>query len=492
MKKLLALVLVLALMLPAMVLAGAEGAKTKLTFLTNVNVDTEGTDVNDNAYINYIRERNDLDITVISEATNYVQKLNTVMASGEYPDYFMVMSRNNLMMWAADGLLQPLDELISGTEYLPKMIKEEAWDLTKYDGQIYAIPMQRFDATPFMSFVRQDFVDNLGVNLADVKTLDDWYQLLHDFTYKDPDGNGIDDTFGITAYSGGDSVRGDNMLNMFQDSFDCAKLAFIDGQVQPNYIQPGYKEWLKFMAKLYAEGILDPEYVTNTYQQVFEKTATGKYGFFSAFWSIQEFRSNGGKREDLIAVAPPLKADGTEAKYRYGSPCRHYIAVSKTCKDPEAVVKLMDWACSDEGAVYVHAGLEGLDFDMVDGKVTVRDDRRGKNWAWRYLELGIQKPLVDDQLYPILMQSWGERGMQDYEMSNKYGMYDEIDMKAPYFSELEDYDLNSMVLAFRDNAIMGKIDIDAEWDKYVESWKNAGGNVWIEKYTEYYNETFVK
>ncbi|HML45670.1 MAG TPA: extracellular solute-binding protein [Clostridia bacterium] len=483
----LALLLLLAMLVPIGLSAAAE-EPIKLEYLTNVNVDTEGYDVNDNPYINYIREKNNLDITLISEATNYTQKLNTVMASGDYPDYFLVSDRNMLLMWAEDGLLQPLDAYIAESTYLTTMIKEEAWNLAKMDGQTYAVPMQRFDSTPYMSFVRRDFVEALGVNIDDVKTVEEWYQLLYDFTYGDPDGNGLNDTYGLTSRTTS-SVHGDNMLNMFQDSFDAANFQVVDGEVHPNYILPGYKEWLKFMNRLYADGIMDPEYVVNTSQQVFEKTVSGKYGLFSAFWSIQEFLGNGGKREDLIAVAPPLKADGSVAKYRYGSPSRHYIAVSVTCKNPQAVVALMDWACSDEGALFVHGGLEGMDYDMVDGKPIVREDRRGKSWAWRFITLGVQKPLVDDQLYPILEQSWGELGMEHYAMSNTYGMYDYINMGAPYFAELQDYDLQSMVLAFRDSAIMGKVDIDAEWDNYVNAWLNSGGKLWIELYTGYYNST---
>ena len=188
MKKLFALLLVLTLALPLAVFA--EGSPP-LTFLTNINVDTEGYDVNENPYIDYIRKQTGLDITVISEATNYDQKLNTVMASGDYPDYFMVLNRNFLLMWAADGLLQPLDEYIEGTEYLKKMIKDEAWELCQYEGKTYAVPMQRFDSTPYMSFVRKDFVEALGVDIDKVKTIDEWYQLLYDFTYGDPDGNGV-------------------------------------------------------------------------------------------------------------------------------------------------------------------------------------------------------------------------------------------------------------------------------------------------------------
>ena len=63
-----------------------EDEPIALTFLCQINVDTEGYDVNDNPYINYVREANNLDITLISESANYASKVSTIMSSGELPD----------------------------------------------------------------------------------------------------------------------------------------------------------------------------------------------------------------------------------------------------------------------------------------------------------------------------------------------------------------------------------------------------------------------
>ena len=46
----------------------------KLVYFTSVNVDTEGHDVNDNPYINYIREKTGIDIEIMSEGTGYQEK----------------------------------------------------------------------------------------------------------------------------------------------------------------------------------------------------------------------------------------------------------------------------------------------------------------------------------------------------------------------------------------------------------------------------------
>lgn len=489
MKKILATLLVSVMLLSMCAMALAEAPA--IEFLTNINVDTEGYDVNDNPYVNYLREATGINLQIVSEATNYGQKLATVMASGEYPDMLMILDRDMLMMYAEQGLLLELNGYIDATENLKSGVRDVSWNLTTSDGIIYAVPMERFDAMPYMGFVRREWVENLGVNIDEVNTINEWYELLKRFTFDDPDGNGVDDTYGLTAFTSGSNVRNSNMLNMFQDSFNAANYQVIDSEVIPNYITPEYKEWLKFMNRLYTEGIMDPEYLTNTKTQTWEKAISGKYGYFSAFWSIQEFISYGGLRSDLIAVAAPKKADGSDAKYRYPSTSRHYIALAADTKYAEECIALFDWAHTDEGATFIHAGVEGLDYDIVNDKIVMRDGRgSGKNWAWRFLTLGIQKSKADEALSKVLSASWGADAIAHWDFSNQCGMYDYLNMYAPYFSDLADYDIDSMVASFRDNAIMGLIDIDTEWDEYVSDWKKAGGDLWIELHSKWYNEVF--
>jgi len=62
-KRFLSLFLCLALLLPVFSLITASAEEpVKVQILVNINVDTEGTDVNDNDYIHYIEEKTGVDI----------------------------------------------------------------------------------------------------------------------------------------------------------------------------------------------------------------------------------------------------------------------------------------------------------------------------------------------------------------------------------------------------------------------------------------------
>lgn len=469
---------------------GSSSDRPKLTILTNINVDTEGTDVNSNDYIKYIEDQVGVDIEFINEtsSSNYPQKLNTMMASNNIPDVVMLMGntqRTDLARFAEEGMLLSLDQYLSSYPNLEQGIKPASWELTKNDNKIYAVPFQRFDSTPFMTFMKRQWLENLNIDQeTDLVTIDDWYNVLKRFTTDDPDQNGKNDTYGLTATTSGTHFTN----NIFLDAFGAAKNKYINGELLPNYILPEYKDWLKFMHELYAEKILDPNFIVDDPSTIWDKIAQeGNSGTFMWFWGLTEYLSKGYDRHDLVAIAPPVKNDGSPGSYIYSSPNRHMMAITTACKNPEAALKLFDWALSDEGGIFVYAGLENKDYDIIDGEIILRADRKGKNVGWRQLTLGVQNPNVDkNPLYDILVQSYGKQGMNDLQLANNSGTYNDLDLYAPTFTELQKYDLSKPVEEYTDKAIIGAVDIDSTWDSYVANWKRAGGDEWIKLMTNWY------
>lgn len=480
----------------ASVATGSEPASSEpieLTFLCQINVDTEGYDVNDNPYINYLRERHNLNIEIISESANYSTKVSTMMASGDLPDYVQ-LPKALYFQYAQEGLLTQLDDLLNETDYPNLMagVDQKFWDYCRVDGKIYAIPFSRYDTTPYISYARKDWLDNLGINPDELKTVDDYYEMLKAFTFEDPDGNGVNDTYGLSGASNDTAASysvGERYIGMlFQDAFGAANMSVVDGEVHPNYLSDGYKDYLAFIAKMYAEGIIVPDYITKTQKQTEEEFMNGKFGVLNLFWSLSGLNE---MRDNLVPLTPPEKVDGSgRSTYVYQSPVRHFIGITTQCKHPEAILKLYDWSETDEGAEFVHAGVEGHDWDRVDGKLVIREDRVGINWAWRFLTLGHQKARVDDQLMNILTQSWGETAIDQLKLSEQFGSNDPLYVSSPTFSELADYDLDTYVSQYRNQVIMGQKDVESTWDEFIAGWRAAGGDKWIELYTEWYNTSY--
>lgn len=460
-----------------------------LTFLTNVNVDTEGYDINDSPYIKFLEDKFNVDLTIISESSKYPDKVNTIMASGDLPDYLMMTNKESFSKWAAEGMLMDLTDMVGSYPNLTGEISELGWNLSKYDGRIYGVPLLRYDQTPMTLFCNKTFMDNLGIVPEDVKTIDDWHEMLRRFTFEDPDKNGVDDTYGILASDNDYSLP----ARAFLDAFDGAENQYVDGEYIPYYLTDGYKEYLKFMNGLYKEGIIDPEYVVTTGQQRWDKAVSDKYGCFLWFWMTTELRTMGYDLDNLVPMAPPLKEDGTQSRVRYENPVRNYTAITKNCKYPEKVLEILDWGCSEEGGKFVFAGIEGLDYEQVGDKVNIKEDRCGKNTSLRFIVLGTQRPNVDTpMLEDLMVQAFGESSLKALKVSNEYGMVDEVGLSVPYYPELAMYDLQQPVKEFRDKAIMGTVDVEADWDRYVSDYRKAGGEEQIRLMTEWYEKEIKK
>jgi putative aldouronate transport system substrate-binding protein len=317
--------------------------------------------------------------------------------------------------------------------------------------------------------------------------MDDWYAMLKALTFSDPDGNGKNDTYGLAQ-------RTDALYQPFLDAFNGATAQIINGEVIPYFLTEGYKNYLKWMNRLYAEGIVDQTYLVTSSQQLWDKVSAGTAAAFEHFWMTTELRSKGFDVETLFDFDQHLNDEGSTSFYKYGSPIRTFTALSSTCSNPEKVIEILNWANSEEGGVYVLAGLEGIDYTkQPNGSINIKEDRRGKNTSLRFILLGTQRPNIDTPLLQDLMrQAWGDTGLSFLNKSNVSGGYDEIDMLTPYFPELALYDLDQPVNEFRDLAIMGKVNIDAEWNNYVARWRNAGGNEKIRLTTEWYNKNYKK
>jgi putative aldouronate transport system substrate-binding protein len=304
------------------------------------------------------------------------------------------------------------------------------------------------------------------------------------FTYNDPDGNGADDTYG---YFG----QGDTILLWtwaFAPAFGAGQTKMVNGEIQPPYIQPEWAQWLKYMNRLYKDGILDPDFVTSNNQAQQEKASSGKYGAWLFFWHITEQISRSIPRETWTPIAPPLGPDGKQSHYLYGGPLRQWIGISADSEHADKVLQILDWGLSQDGGRYVQAGLEGMDYDIVNGDVVIREDRKGVSFAWRRAMLGLERNNLEGQYGELVAQVWGELGTQWLEYSNQWGAYDEIGLLLPAFPETVDYDLQAQANEFVYQAILGQVDIDAEFDDWVTDWRASGGDIWIEKATQYYLE----
>ena len=192
MKKLLSLLLTVALLLTAMALpAAAEELPVITMMVLGDNTPSETTDV-----LTELGNRigAQIQISVIPTA-DYAAKLNTLIASGSEPDIYAVTDTNTLLELRDAGRLLNMEPLLeeNGPDILSYLGDRLHMPVVN-EGGVYGL-VSEAGLYPKNLTIRKDWLENVGLEMP--TDLDSFYDVLYAFTYNDPDGNGQKDTYGM-------------------------------------------------------------------------------------------------------------------------------------------------------------------------------------------------------------------------------------------------------------------------------------------------------
>lgn len=207
--------------------------------------------------------------TIIPTATA-AEMVTATMASGDLPDVmFGGLNKDTIVAYGAQGYLLPLNDLIEKWGYNIKQLFELnnmlEGSLTAPDGNIYFLPTyvdlsMDHTAAPGKMLMNTTWLKNVGMDIPN--NVDELYKVLKAFKEQDANGNG-DPNDEIPLLSVGINRIGSYIMQAFTylGFTDVAPNYFYveDGEIKVSYTQDGWREGLAYMAKLYAEGLMDPE-----------------------------------------------------------------------------------------------------------------------------------------------------------------------------------------------------------------------------------------
>ncbi|GAB2670408.1 extracellular solute-binding protein [Paenibacillus thermoaerophilus] len=445
----------------------------------------DGMDENHNPYLDYIERETGLDVVVqIPPPDTYEEKLNVIMASGNRPD--LINTTNGIWMdnYARQGALLPLDDLLK--QYGPNLLKnipEEAWDRVRYQGKIYAVPSQYETKGMEIVYARKDWLDRLG--LRPPVTLDEYYNVIRAFAMDDPDGNGINDTYGL--------ILADHLGRTapFFGAFGTQLKQWIerDGELVYGSILPETKEALAFLARLYREGLLDPMFPLNHTANLGDKVASGKVGLFSATWydtrnSIEVNRKRFPSAK-WIPLEYPVGPKGHKGVYGTG-PVRSYNVIPVGSQNPAGVIRFLDFMAG-EGYTNLKLGFENEVWSMKDG-VMVTDFAQHNKHQYR----GIYQSLVDLYKPDVIkrrLDSLGDFHLYENLTIIEKNLIPNAFKGAPtpamvkYSDKLQDLEENVFV-----ELILGQRPID-DFEEFVRQWKEQGGDEMTREVNEWYRQS---
>lgn len=298
-------------------------------------------------------------------------KLTLMMASDEMPDIiaYANMTCIDVEKYGKDGYLLDFSQYLDIMPNLKKRMEEYpeyAAAITNENGNIYAF--STLTASSEYSMVRPIFMskkwlDNL--NLEEPKTLEDFYNVLKAFKEQDANGNG--DPTDEIPMGRADTAFWTDMPILWSFGIYGRSEAFYlvpqdDNKIVLGDTTENYKEYLRFMHKLYEEELMNVDAFVTTYSEMDAKHQDDKVGYWQT-WSPLP-----GERGDWIVVSGftseynPVR---TNVIYNRADSA-YMLAASADSEHPEEIARFVDYLFTYEGSISAQNGYEGVSFDYVE------------------------------------------------------------------------------------------------------------------------------
>lgn len=435
---------------------------------------------------------------VVSEvATDPQAAYSTMLAGSKLPEVIR-SNFTNMSELAADGGLVPLDDLIE--EYGPNLKKylEEYPTVNAIsrgeDGKVYYIPcmLGETESRPSVGhFVRKDWLEKLGLEAP--TTIDELHDVLYAFRNNDPNGNGKKDE--IPYFARDKSVSG--ILKLFNADLD---KIMKNGKIAYSPATEEYKEGIKTIAKWYAEGLIDPEIFsrTNPREQLLGSDIGGyTVDWFSSTGSFNEVFKDTVPGIDFSVIEPPASSDG-KVKMINSFSCLvdHAWGITSTTSEEDQIelIKYFDFWLSDEGIDLQSWGVEGVSYIRnEDGSIEFTEE--ALNHPGGFPEF---KGSIGANHIPTLTRAEVEKMSMSPTAREGYEMYEQYVgkplPKLTYTAEeskiLAKYEVNVQT-AFKEQYmkwVMGKGDVDAEWDAYIKTLNDFG----LQEILKVYNSAYKR
>ncbi|MNO41654.1 Lipoprotein LipO precursor [compost metagenome] len=321
---------------------------------------------------------NNIDVEFVPvQRSEEVTKLNVLMASdSDVPDIVFTYDSSVFYRYAGQGGLTDVGKLLD--EYGPnlkKFIGDETLAFGQLDGKQFSIPGKRAITGRYSSYIRQDWLDKLGLPVP--KTTDELYTTLKAFKEKDPGNLGSKNIPMGMALA---PAQYETLIYSFIKPIS-GDLTYSQRYELP--LHEGFKDAMQFMNKLYNEGLISKDFgLDKDKTQLAKDIQNGNTGYWSEDVDAQFYKD--GTMDNLYKNVPGSKVTPVDVysnakvgnkyiKSRYASNGM-YIMIPKSSKHAVEAVKYLDWMSTGNNLIDMYSGVEGENYDLVDGIPVVKAD----------------------------------------------------------------------------------------------------------------------
>lgn len=312
----------------------------------------------------------DISLVVLPGWSDGQTQISLLMASDDIPNIMWWWSMDTeYNKWVKAGLLQDvsayMDKYTNIRDYYNKMDEKTLFYASEADGSIYRIPGDVAEPSCECLWIRQDWLDNLGLEVP--TTIDELEEVMRAFTEDDPDGNGQNDTYGL----GGDGYDFRSFWPWIQ-SYDQTHYSRFcvddDGVVTYGPANEGTKNWVNDVAELYKKGYITPNITQDTDRD--QEMANGGFGVTYSWcaWNnpdaaaMMSFYSSNPDAE-WVPIDMVVGENGVPQEDPATSAAWAYFGITKSAQEPERLFATYDDMCSLENYVERRFGIEGEHYE---------------------------------------------------------------------------------------------------------------------------------
>ena len=394
-KKLVALLLAVAMVMSFALVAHAEDEIVDGKFTTTRHITVEvydrgndgGSDPTNNMYTEYIKkgmlEDHNVEVEFVKVPRwTEVEEINNLLAAQTAPDICVTYSYPTIQTYADMGGVMDLSGLLEENKDLaPNLwgwLQENNiyWDRDPVDGTIWAIEARLATSNRVLTFVRQDWLDALGLEAP--TTTAEFEAMLYAFKERAAE-LPVDDASKVIPYSVSYDVgwRAATLIESFIDPEISDREFYINGFDDRKLTQNGTKEAIRLLNKWYNDGLLWDNFALYGSGDTTEddNMKAGYVGVFTHNWDYPfrngvdslnaNLQRNVGPDAKYVAIDPFTSSDGSHTKFVPG-PVDRKVFFPLTNDEPLACLLYLDWISDPEHIEYLQIGEEGVTHNVLE------------------------------------------------------------------------------------------------------------------------------
>ena len=394
-------------------------------------------------------------------ASSYPTAMPLAVMNGE-TDADLIYFQGGDQAVAEQGLLEDLTPYIENSTYVKALMDEtNVAKLESYPYLLWLSPPRT--STPVMRSDWTEQLETYDALMAD-PTVDNYYNFFKEMKDK-----------GLVEYAITADGSTDRIDSIFDHAFGVTGTCVEeDGQWIFSQASQAEKDKLEFYAKLYAEGLLDPNFLTNTWDVMEQEFYDGDAGIIAgtAGATIQIYNSKMvsvyGEEAELTVLPPAKGVSQSFASVDVTKESRGF-AINADSPNKDAAFAVLEFMASPEGRILDKVGIEGVHYTVEDNQIVFTD--KFSSWWARFWETTNNFDPQDPSLAEPVLSAPAQESL---DLVDEYMVMDHSILIPNELTPQWDA-MQNLYNEYAADIIRGVRPI-SDFDTFVEEWNSAGGD----------------